>query len=107
MAACLDWVANRVSPESTHRPPRLPSRHPTTRRPPEEPPSKTPAQEMPGSDIPVGHDRGIAYVTGGVGQDEATALRRLAPGYTMPAPFPTAPRTHLSGPALQILRSAL
>ncbi|TCG03629.1 hypothetical protein BZM27_46905 [Paraburkholderia steynii] len=60
---------------------------------------------MPGSDIPVGHDRGIAYVTGGVGQDEATALRRLAPGYSMRATFTTASGEFLSGVAVQIFGS--
>jgi len=73
--------------------------------PREEPTSKTPAQETPGSDIPVGHDRGIAYVTGGVGQDEATALRRLAPGYSMRGTFTTASGEYLSGVAVQIFGS--
>lgn len=71
----------------------------------EEPPSKTPAPDMPGSDIPVRHDRGIAYVTGGVGEDEATALRRLAPGYSMRATFLTASGEYLSGVAVQIFGS--
>ena len=73
--------------------------------PREEPTSKTPAQETPGSDIPVGHDRGIAYVTGGVGQDEATALRRLAPGYSMRARFTSSSGEYLSGVAVQIFGS--
>ena len=73
--------------------------------PSEAPSSKTPAQEMPGSDIPVGHDRGIAYVTGGVGEDEATALRRLAPGYSMRATFTAASGEYLSGVAVQIFGS--
>jgi hypothetical protein len=60
---------------------------------------------MPGSDIPVGHDRGIAYITGGVGQDEATALRRLAPSYNMRATFTTASGGYLSGVAVQIFGS--
>ncbi|MEX3940475.1 hypothetical protein AB4Y44_13180 [Paraburkholderia sp. BR10937] len=73
--------------------------------PTETPPGKTPVQEMPASDIPVGHDRGIAYVTGGVGEDEATALRRLAPGYSMRATFTAASGEYLSGVAVQIFGS--
>ncbi|MEX3843835.1 hypothetical protein [Paraburkholderia sp. BR10882] len=73
--------------------------------PTEAPPSKTPVQEIPASDIPVGHDRGIAYVTGGVGEDEATTLRRLAPGYSMRATFTTASGEYLSGVAVQIFGS--
>lgn len=69
------------------------------------PPNKTPAQEMPGSDIPVGNDRGIPYVTGGVGEDEASALRRLAPGYSMRATFTAASGEYLSGVAVQIFGS--
>ena len=82
------------------------SETPPSKTPPSEaPPAKTPAQEMPGSDIPVGHDRGIAYVTGGVGEDEATALRRLAPGYSMRGTFTAASGEYLSGVAVQIFGS--
>lgn len=70
--------------------------------PPEEPPARTTAQAAPGNDTPVGQDRGIAYVTGGVGEDEATALRRLAPGYSMRATFTSASGEYLSGVAMQI-----
>jgi hypothetical protein len=68
----------------------------------EVPVRETPPQDMPRSDIPVGHDRGIAYVTGGVGQDEATALRGLASGYSMRATFTTSSGEYLSGVAVQV-----
>jgi hypothetical protein len=60
---------------------------------------------VPDTDIPVGHDHGIPYVTGGVGQDEASALRRLASGYSMRATFTSATGEYLSGVAVQVSSS--
>lgn len=57
-------------------------------------------------DIPVAHDRGIPYVTGGVGQDEATALRGMASGYNMRATFVTRSGEYLSGVTVQIYRGS-
>jgi len=39
--------------------------------------------------LPVAQDRGIAYVTGGVGEDEAAAMRAVASHYSMRARFTT------------------
>jgi hypothetical protein len=69
------------------------------------PAQNTPPQTVPDTDIPVGHDHGIPYVTGGVGQDEATALRRLAPSYSMRATFTSVTGEYLSGVAVQVSRS--
>jgi hypothetical protein len=56
--------------------------------------------------IPVAHDNhGIAYVTGGVGQDEVEAFRGLASGYNMRATFTTGSGEYLSGVAVQVSRS--
>jgi hypothetical protein len=68
----------------------------------EVPVREMPLQGLPRSDIPVGYDRGIAYVTGGVGQDEATALRGLASGYSMRATFTASSGEYLSGVAVQV-----
>lgn len=38
-------------------------------------------------ELPVNKDRGIAYVTGGVGEDEAAAMRSVASRYSMRARF--------------------
>jgi hypothetical protein len=58
------------------------------------------------SDIPVAHDNhGVAYVTGGVGQDEVAAFRGLASGYNMRATFTTGSGEYLSGVAVQVSRS--
>jgi hypothetical protein len=65
---------------------------------------KMPANDVSRSDMPVGHDRGIAYVTGGVGQDEAAALRGLASGYNMRATFTSGTGEYLSGVAVQVSR---
>jgi len=69
------------------------------------PAQNTPAQTVPDTDIPVGHDHGIPYVTGGVGQDEASALRRLASGYSMRATFTSVTGEYLSGVAVQVSSS--
>lgn len=66
---------------------------------------EAPARSTATGDIPVGHDRGVAYVTGGVGQDEAAAFRGLAPGYNMRATFTTGSGEYLSGVAVQVLRA--
>ncbi len=71
----------------------------------EAPPQKLPAPDVPRGDVPVQHDRGIAYVTGGVGQDEADALRSIAPGYNMRATFTIGSGEYLSGVAVQVSRS--
>jgi hypothetical protein len=55
--------------------------------------------------IPVAHDNhGIAYVTGGVGQDEVAAFRGLASGYNMRATFTTGSGEYLSGVVVQVSR---
>jgi hypothetical protein len=55
--------------------------------------------------IPVAHDNhGVAYVTGGVGQDEVAAFRGLASGYNMRATFTTGSGEYLSGVAVQVAR---
>jgi hypothetical protein len=60
---------------------------------------------VPG-DIPVAHDNhGVAYVTGGVGQDEVAAFRGLASGYNMRATFTTGSGEYLSGVVVQVSRS--
>ena len=64
-----------------------------------------PAADTPRGDIPIGHDRGIAYITGGVGQDEAAALRGMARGYSMRATFMTGTGEYLSGVAVEVSRS--
>lgn len=65
------------------------------------PPSRTSSA----GDIPVEQDHGVAYVTGGVGQDEATAMRGLATGYNMRATFTTRSGEYLSGVNVQVLRA--
>lgn len=70
-----------------------------------------PAEEMAArnavsDEIPVAHDEhGIAYVTGGVGQDEVAAFRGLASGYNMRATFTTGSGEYLSGVAVKVARS--
>jgi hypothetical protein len=79
---------------------------PERKAPSREPPARaTPPPDSPRGDVPVGHDRGIAYVTGGVGQDEANALRRISSGYTMRATFTTRSGEYLSGVDVQVSRS--
>jgi hypothetical protein len=39
--------------------------------------------------LETGHNRGITYVTGGVGEDEAAAMRAVAPRYSMRVRFTT------------------
>jgi hypothetical protein len=72
-----------------------------------EAPSGTPptSRSAAAADIPVEQDHGIAYVTGGVGQDEATAMRGLATGYNMRATFTTRSGEYLSGVHVQVLRA--
>jgi len=70
------------------------------------PPPDTSARNTSPNDIPVAHDNhGIAYVTGGVGQDEVAAFRGLASGYNMRATFMTGSGEYLSGVAVQVARS--
>ncbi|RFU49623.1 carboxypeptidase-like regulatory domain-containing protein [Paraburkholderia sp. DHOC27] len=56
-------------------------------------------------DIPVEQDNGVAYVTGGVGQDEASAMRGLAGGYNMRATFTTRSGEYLSGVNLRVVKA--
>ncbi|MEW6339688.1 MAG: carboxypeptidase-like regulatory domain-containing protein [Paraburkholderia sp.] len=72
---------------------------------PAEPAVDTAARSAVSGDIPVAHDHGIAYVTGGVGQDEVAAFRGLASGYNMRATFTTGSGEYLSGVAVQVARS--
>jgi hypothetical protein len=70
-----------------------------TREPP-------PFRNSVSGDIPVAHDKhGVAYVTGGVGQDEVAAFRGLASGYNMRATFMTGSGEYLSGVAVRVSRS--
>ncbi|SEA35655.1 hypothetical protein [Paraburkholderia sartisoli] len=55
--------------------------------------------------LPAGRDHGIDFVTGGVGQDEAAALRQLASGYNMRATFTLGNGEYLSGVAVQVSRA--
>lgn len=52
--------------------------------------------------LDVRHAGGIAYVTGGVGQDEADALRAVAPRYSMRATFASPSGTYLSDVGVRI-----
>jgi hypothetical protein len=63
------------------------------------------ARNTTAGDIPVEQDHGVAYVTGGVGQDEATAIRGMASSYNMRAMFTTRSGEYLSGVSVQIFRS--
>jgi hypothetical protein len=72
---------------------------------PSEPAEDSPARNAAAGDIPVAHDHGIAYVTGGVGQDEVAAFRGLASGYNMRATFTTGSGEYLSGVVVQVARS--
>ena len=70
------------------------------------PDDDAPVRNAVPSDIPVAHDdHGVAYVTGGVGQDEVAAFRGLASGYNMRATFTTGSGEYLSGVAVQVARS--
>ncbi|MGF6753807.1 hypothetical protein [Paraburkholderia sp. GAS42] len=70
----------------------------------EAPISATAAPDATRNGVPVGHDRGVDYVTGGVGQDEAAALRQLAPSYNMRATFTLGNGEYLSGVGVQVSR---
>jgi hypothetical protein len=70
-----------------------------------ETPPPTPPRNAGTGDIPVEQDHGVAYVSGGVGQDEATAIRGLATGYNMRATFTTRSGEYLSGVNVQVLRT--
>lgn len=72
---------------------------------PVEPVAAAPTQNSSSDDIPAGQDHGVAYVTGGVGQDEATAIRELASGYNMRATFTTRSGEYLSGVNVQVLKA--
>jgi hypothetical protein len=69
------------------------------------PVAEAPARNTAAGDIPVEQDHGVAYVTGGVGQDEATAMRELASGYNMRATFTTRSGEYLSGVNVQISKA--
>jgi hypothetical protein len=58
----------------------------------------------PSGDVPVGHYRGIPFVTGGVGEDEAAALRGVTSSYSMRATFASSSGEYLSGVAVQVLK---
>jgi len=65
-----------------------------------------PVRNAAPGDIPVAHDNhGVAYVTGGVGQDEVAAFRGLASDYNMRATFTTGSGEYLSGVAVQVAKS--
>lgn len=68
-------------------------------------PVPTPTRDTATGDIPVEEDHGVAYVTGGVGQDEATAIRELASDYNMRATFTTRSGEYLSGVIVQVLKT--
>jgi hypothetical protein len=53
----------------------------------------------------VRHAGNIAYVTGGVGQDEADALRAVAPRYSMRATFAASNGEYLSDVAVRLEKS--
>ncbi|CAG4891359.1 hypothetical protein [Paraburkholderia gardini] len=55
--------------------------------------------------LPAGRDHGIDFVTGGVGEDEAAALRQLASSYNMRATFTLRNGEYLSGVAVQVSRA--
>jgi hypothetical protein len=55
--------------------------------------------------LPAGRDHGVDFVTGGVGQDEAAALRQLASGYNMRGTFTLGNGEYLSGVAVQVSRA--
>lgn len=73
--------------------------------PPVIPAAPPPTQNSSTDDIPAGQDHGVAYVTGGVGQDEATAIRELASGYNMRATFTTRSGEYLSGVNVQVFKA--
>lgn len=58
----------------------------------------------PAGAVPAGYDHGIAFVTGGVGDDEAAALRTVASRYSMAATFASSSGEYLSGVAVQVLK---
>jgi hypothetical protein len=96
----------------SHEPPNYPVsvNQPAAQRMPAPTPAPPPADDTSvrnttPNGIPVAHDNhGIAYVTGGVGQDEVAAFRGLASGYNMRATFTTGSGEYLSGVAVQVAR---
>lgn len=56
----------------------------------------------PAGDLSERYDHGIAYVTGGVGVDEVSALRDVASRYSMRTRFASVSGESLSGVALQL-----
>lgn len=58
------------------------------------------AAQAPGLD--VHYANGIAYVSGGVGQDEADAMRAVRADYSMRATFATSAGTYLSDVAVRV-----
>jgi hypothetical protein len=69
------------------------------------PVTQTPTRNAARGDIPVEQDHGVAYVTGGVGQDEAMAIRGLATGYNMRATFTTRSGEYLSGVNVHVVKA--
>jgi hypothetical protein len=102
-----------VPAPATQEPPTrpMPVREPTMVNVPAAPrPTPTdddaPVRNAVPNDIPAAHDdHGVAYVTGGVGQDEVAAFRGLASSYNMRATFTTGSGEYLSGVAVQVARS--
>jgi hypothetical protein len=78
---------------------------PAVRAPAAPPVEDVAAHPAAPNEIPVAHDsHGIAYVTGGVGQDEVAAFRHLTSGYNMRATFTTRSGESLSGVAVQVAK---
>jgi hypothetical protein len=63
-----------------------------------------PSRQMaaPEEMVEIEHDHGIAYVTGGVGEDEATALRAVASHYSLRAEFTRNGGEFLSGVTVEL-----
>jgi hypothetical protein len=65
-------------------------------------PAAVSAQTRDTPGIEVHYANGIAYVSGGVGQDEADAMRAVRADYSMRATFATASGTYLSDVAVRV-----
>lgn len=93
-----------ISRETPTHPVAVNEAPPPAVRVPAPPPAEDVALRSPApNDIPVVHDsHGIAYVTGGVGQDEVAAFRGVASGYNMRATFTTGSGEYLSGVVVQV-----
>jgi len=104
-------VAAREAPPHPPASRQVPAPTPAHQAPVPQMPAQTlaaqapPARNAADGDIPVEQDHGIAYVTGGVGEDEASAIRGLASSYNMRATFTTRSGEYLSGVNVQVFRS--